>query len=156
MPQAQAGEQKVFKTPSITTDAIVTKAKAEGGYEILLVTRGRPPFVGSYAFPGGFVDYGEDPEVGVLRELQEECNVEGRAPELICVAGKPDRDPRKHVISIVYSVVVDPAAQVSAGDDAATAHWYDLQTVWNEFELAFDHKDILHQFLQKKHPAVLG
>ena len=120
--------EKVYKTPSITTDAIVTKPKTDGssGHDILLITRGRPPFVGSYAFPGGFVDYGEDPKVGVLRELQEECCVEGRVPELICVAGKPDRDPRKHVISIVYSVEVDPTAQVQAADDAATAKWYDL------------------------------
>ena len=64
-------------------------------------------------------------------------------PELICVAGEPDRDPRKHVISLVYSVEVDPSAQVSAGDDAATATWYDLSTVWTEFTFAFDHKKIL-------------
>ena len=109
-----------------------------------------------YAFPGGFVDYGEDPKVGVLRELQEECNVEGCQPELITVAGRPDRDPRKHVITIAYAVAVDPNAQVRAADDAATAQWYDLQTVWNDFAFAFDHKDILREFLEKKFPNVIA
>ena len=75
------------------------------------------------------MDYGENPPAACLRELKEECCVDGVEPELICVAGEPDRDPRKHVISIVYSVMVDPAAQVAAGDDAATATWYDLSTV---------------------------
>ena len=71
---------------------------------------------------------------------------------MITVAGKPDRDPRKHVISIVYAVQIDPNATVAAGDDAATARWYDLQTVWDTFAFAFDHKDILQEFLAKKFP----
>ena len=56
--------------------------------------------------------------------------MDGAEPELICVAGQPDRDPRGHNVSIVYSVMVDPSAQVAAGDDAASAKWYDLKTVW--------------------------
>ena len=40
---------------------------------------------------------------------------------MICVAGKPDRDPRKHVVSIVYHVQVNENDAVIAGDDAATA-----------------------------------
>ena len=72
-----------------------------------MITRGRDPFKGCYAFPGGFVDYGEDPEDACIRELQEECGIKGYQPELICVAGKPDRDPRKHVVSIVYHVQVN-------------------------------------------------
>ena len=148
-------EQKVYKTPSVTVDAIVTRAK-EGGTDILLITRAKPPFEGHYAFPGGFVDYGEDPKVACLRELQEECCVAGSQPELITVAGKPDRDPRKHVISIVYSVQIEADASVAAGDDAATAKWYDLRTVWNDYEFAFDHKDILKEFLEKKFPDVIS
>ena len=108
MVQAQPVE-KVYKTPSVTVDAIVTKPK-DDRWEILLITRGRDPFRGSYAFPGGFVDYGEDPKHAVLRELQEECTVDGRMPELITVHGQADRDPRKHVITIVYAVEVDPVA----------------------------------------------
>ena len=54
--------------------------------------------------------------------------------------------------------MVDPAAQVAAGDDAATATWYDLSTVWNDentYPFAFDHKKILQEFLQKKLPQYL-
>ena len=106
MVEAPQTEEKVYKTPSVTVDAIVTRPSAAeaGKTDILLITRARPPFVGSYALPGGFVDYGEDPKVACVRELKEECSVEGYEPELITVAGKPDRDPRKHVISIVYAV----------------------------------------------------
>ncbi len=44
---------------------------------LLLITRGKPPYEGHLAFPGGFVDYGEDPEVACLRELKEECGIDG-------------------------------------------------------------------------------
>ena len=108
--------------PNLAVDAIVTKkiqTMVSGGgsgepaeeveeHEILLITRGRDPFKGMYAYPGGFVDYGEDPANSVIRELKEECCMDGAKPELICVAGDPNRDPRKHVVSIVYSVEVNP------------------------------------------------
>ena len=72
----------------------------------MLIERGNEPFKGKLAFPGGFVDYGENPEAACLRELKEECSIEGDAEsiELIAVAGEPTRDPRKHVVSIFYAV----------------------------------------------------
>ena len=97
------------------------------------------------------MDYGENPENACLRELKEECCIDGQGPpELICVAGDPERDPRKHVVSIVYHVAVDPNASVNAGDDAATAHWYDIFEVRDKFDMAFAHKDILLKFMEKK------
>ena len=45
---------------------------------------------------------------------------------------------------------------MTAGDDAATVRWYDLQTVWDTFAFAFDHKDILKEFIEKKYPAILA
>ena len=91
----------------------------------------------------------------MLRELKEECSIVGSRPELITVAGSPDRDPRKHIVSIVYHVEVDPAAQIAAADDAASANWYGVKEVCEGFEMAFDHKMILQKFLQKKLPQYL-
>jgi 8-oxo-dGTP diphosphatase len=123
-----APAEKVYKVPNLTVDSIATKL-VNDQHHILLITRGRPPFQGHYAFPGGFVDYGEDPKHAVLRELKEECSIEGVEPELITVAGAPDRDPRKHVVSIVYHVKVNPDHEVKAGDDAASAVWYPITEV---------------------------
>ena len=149
--QQQPAQEKTYRNPSLTCDSIVTKKNPEDASKtmILLITRGKDPFKGHYAFPGGFVDYGEDPENAVLRELQEECNITGKEPELICVAGKPDRDPRRHVVTIAYHVEVDPTHEVKAGDDAATAQWYDLKDVRENYNMAFDHKDILNKFIAK-------
>ena len=94
-----------------------------------------------------------------MRELEEECGIKGYEPVLVTVAGKPDRDPRKHVISIVYHVQINPSDEVKAGDDALTAQWYDLKEVWDQREgerkMAFDHSEILKTFLEKFHPHYL-
>ena len=69
-----------FRNPSLAVDAICLRA---GGSEILLIKRGRTPWKGKFAFPGGFVDYGEDPEIAVLRELLEETGIEGSNPRSV-------------------------------------------------------------------------
>ena len=71
---------------------------------------------------------------------------------MIAVAGNPERDPRKHIVSIAYHVQVDGDSQVVAADDAKSANWYGVKEVYDEFEMAFDHKMILKRFLQKKLP----
>ena len=43
--------------PSLAVDAIVTR---KNGEEILLIRRGRNPWKGAWAFPGGFVDVDEE------------------------------------------------------------------------------------------------
>ena len=69
-----------FRNPSLAVDAICLRS---GGSEVLLIKRGRTPWKGKFAFPGGFVDYGEDPEIAVLRELLEETGIDEEEIELL-------------------------------------------------------------------------
>lgn len=109
------------------------------------------PFKGQYALPGGFVDYSEDPEVACLRELKEETGLIGSKPNLICVAGKPDRDPRNHRISIVYEVKVNPSDRLREEfKPPLHGQWCDMDEVMDTYDLAFDHKSILQKFINKK------
>ena len=118
-------EQEI-RTSSVTADAAVLRPRGDGTHDILLITRGGEPFKGMKAFPGGFVDYNEDPVVGCIRELEEECSVVGANPRLVAVAGKPGRDPRRHVVTILYRVDIEAEAEVKASDDAAKAKFYPL------------------------------
>lgn len=122
-----------WEKPSLAVDAIVIN-----GDKILLIKRGKEPWKGMLAFPGGFVEQGEDPEVAVIRELKEECGLDGVVEKLVCVKGDPNRDPRGHVVSIAYLVTAQ--GMPSAGDDAAEAAWYDLSEIK---ELAGDHMSML-------------
>ena len=145
--------QKKYKIPSLTTDAIVLrKHKDDEFHDILLVTRGHEPFAGRLAFPGGFVNYGEDPKDGCIRELKEETNLDGKGIELLTVAGNPKRDPRRHVVSIVYIVSADPDAEPKGGDDAKDAKFYDLREIikTQKNKMSFDHYNIIEELVQKK------
>ena len=124
--------------PSLAVDAVTIR-----GDEVLLIRRGKEPWKGMLAFPGGFVDKGEDPEIAVLRELEEETGLVGSNPELLMVMGDPKRDPRKHIVSVVYLVSVESGEPI-AGDDAADARFWPLQDVLNgEVPLAGDHLQII-------------
>jgi ADP-ribose pyrophosphatase YjhB (NUDIX family) len=46
------------KLPRVTVDTLVRDRRGR----VLLVKRGRPPFLGSWALPGGFCEYGETTE----------------------------------------------------------------------------------------------
>ena len=145
--------QKKYKIPSLTTDAIVLrKHKNDNEHDILLVTRGKDPFAGKLAFPGGFVNYGEDPENGCIRELKEETELNGKDIELLTVRGDPKRDPRRHVVTIVYVVNVDPDAKPKGGDDAKDAKFYKLRDIIkNEKDnMSFDHYSIIQELVKKK------
>lgn len=91
-----------------------------------MITRKNNPYKGFIAFPGGFIEYNEEPSKGCLRELEEETNLKGQSCELITVKGEPERDPRQHTVSIFYKVEVSEDAEPKAGDDAATAKFYEL------------------------------
>jgi molybdate transport repressor ModE-like protein len=59
-----------WRKPSVTADGIVARGK-----EIVLIKRGREPFKGHYALPGGFLNYGETLEHCVVREVHEETGL---------------------------------------------------------------------------------
>ena len=101
--------------------------------------------------PGGFIDYGEAPEIAVLRELQEETCLVGSSPRLINVYGNPERDPRRHTVSVVYEVKVDNFETLKAADDAEEVHEVPLEDIEaGKVKLAFDHAQMIADFLKRE------
>jgi len=131
-----------WTTPHVTVDAVVVN---QG--RVLLIERGREPFKGRKAWPGGFMDVGESPEDACLRELAEETALNGEITGLLCVRGEPQRDPRKHIVSIFYLVKAEGDPQ--AGDDASSAKWYPISEVknWPLENWAFDHREVFEKLL---------
>ena len=128
-----------FPGPSLAVDAVCFRRG-----RVLLVRRGRPPFRGEWAFPGGFVDVGETVEEAVLRELREETGLRGRVGPLLGVWSHPHRDPRKHTVSVVFRIL-GATGTPRGGDDAASAEWVPLDPFP---KLAFDHGKILRTALR--------
>lgn len=113
--------------PSVTVDAVLYRALGGNALRILMIKRGGHPFIGMYAFPGGFVEKDEPCEVAVLRELAEETGVTGIPLCQLLTASTPDRDPRWRNITVVYAAEVDGNICIVAGDDAASAKWFTVR-----------------------------
>jgi ADP-ribose pyrophosphatase YjhB (NUDIX family) len=134
-----------YQDPIPTVDLIVRKDPE--GSQIVIERRGRAPFVGKYALPGGHVDYGELVEHAALRELKEECAISASLVTILGVYSDPKRDPRGQRISTVF-IADYKAGEIKAGDDAGSAEWIDLERLLKNGSdaLAFDHQKILRDY----------
>ena len=131
-----------FPRPAVAVDVILLRQREET--EVLLVERGNEPFRGRWAIPGGFVEMDEDLPDAARRELREETGIHIAENERLVelgAFGKPGRDPRGRVISVVYLAgVACSQSAAAAGDDAARTEWFPLSRAP---ELAFDHAEVM-------------
>lgn len=124
---------------SLATDCVVF---GFDGYRIkvLLIKRKINPFLGMWAFPGGFMLEHETLNECAVRELHEETGLHPYFLEQFHAFSDIDRDPRGRVVSVAYFCLM-PTAQVQGGSDAEEAQWFDIHELP---EMAFDHKEIFN------------
>ena len=109
----------------------------------LVVERGGEPFQGRWALPGGFVEPDEGLYDAARRELEEETGVGAARLEQLASYGDPDRDPRGRIVSVAWLAVVPQGVEPNPGSDAAAAAWKPVSTLLRRGKLAFDHRLIL-------------
>ncbi len=132
----------MLKTPYVAVDGIVRVWQDHRLKGIVLVERKNPPL--GFALPGGFVEVGETVEHALLRELREEIGLSCEIKRLLGVYSDPSRDPRFHVVSVVF--VLDAYDFPKAGGDAKRALVFPLEDIPFE-KLVFDHARILMDFV---------
>ncbi|MBI4361670.1 MAG: NUDIX hydrolase [Euryarchaeota archaeon] len=128
-------------TPLLVVDIVIRR-----GQEVVLIRRRNPPFRGSYALPGGFVDVGETVEQAARREAREETGLRVAIGRLVGVYSDPRRDPRGHSVAVAF--LARPAGgRLQGGDDATEARWFHHRRLP---PLAFDHRRILRDALSRR------
>ncbi len=125
------------RNPFPTVDVIID---VEG--RIVWIERRNDPT--GWALPGGFVDYGESIEEAAVREAREETGLDVELRELLYVYSSPDRDPRQHNISVVFTATAEGLP--TAGDDANNAELFDRDRPPSP--LVFDHREIYRDYLE--------
>ena len=135
------------RSPALTVDGVLIEE-----HSILFVQRKYEPFQGTWALPGGFVEYGEKTEDAVAREIFEETGLQTEIRLLLGVYSDPHRDPRGHTISVVY-IMNRIGGNLNAGDDAKSVKFFKM----NELPaLAFDHAQIVKDAVQRMTHGVLS
>jgi ADP-ribose pyrophosphatase YjhB (NUDIX family) len=129
-----------YPHPAVTVDVIVFTVDA-GLLKVLLVRRGQDPFKGLWAMPGGFVEIDESLKRAAWRELREETGVRAAYLQQLGAFGRPDRDPRERIITVVYYATV-PVGELRfrADSDAEDAALFDVTALP---QLASDHNMII-------------
>jgi 8-oxo-dGTP diphosphatase len=131
------------ETPLLAVDGIINVQDENGKFiGIVLIERKYSPI--GLALPGGFVEVGETVERAVIREMKEETGLNVIILRQFHVYSDPERDPRRHVVSVVFECVA--RGEPKGSDDAKVARVYSYDEIPFE-ELVFDHSQILKDYL---------
>jgi 8-oxo-dGTP diphosphatase len=141
----------VIFTITSEKQARATKHLPKRELKVLLIQRKLWPFEGMWALPGGFSKDSEAMEETARRELYEETGVEGLHLDYMQVYSAPGRDPRGWIISHAYVALVHEQYLVArqAADDAADVRLFSVEEALESMKLAFDHRQIIHDALQR-------
>ena len=140
----------------VVTGAIIVK---DG--KVLLEKRGTfngKPILeqGKWAIIGGFLDFDENLENGIRREVREETGYEVDNLELLHINDHPDRpnDSNRQNVAMIY--IARPVSQVDVKTEEVTElKWFSLDELPPKEDIAFDQYDELvlyKKYLKKKFP----
>ena len=97
---------------------------------VLLVRRERAPYKGYWDIPGGFVEAGEVPAKGAMREAHEETGVRIKIDRLIGVYADVyrERTGSGHTFNVYYAA--HPiGGRERPGDDTTELRWFDIDAL---------------------------
>ncbi|OCT11091.1 ADP-ribose pyrophosphatase [Paenibacillus pectinilyticus] len=146
----------VIFTITTTEKHTTKKALPIRELQVLLVQRKQWPYDGQWALPGGFCRETESMYDCALRELQEETGVADIHMTYLNVYSTPGRDPRGWIISHAFTALVHERLLVErrADTDASDVRLFTIEEAL-ALELAFDHREILNDALQRVREQML-
>lgn len=116
--------QHMFNNPRATVAVVFLR-----GTEALFSKRGIEPNKGKYDFPGGFIEYNEDPYEACVREVAEETGVRIKAADCrLLTAYTTEYIPNVSVTDMVF-VVRSWSGDFTAADDVAALEWKPLSFI---------------------------
>ena len=116
-PTCAACGHVVFFDPKVAVAAWIRQDE-----RLLLVRRRGEPMGGYWAMPAGFMEYDEDPEDAVRREVLEETGLQVRLERLLQLFHTPADGGLANLV-LVYAATIS-AGDLRAGDDADAVAWF--------------------------------
>ncbi|MBI5229781.1 MAG: NUDIX hydrolase [Candidatus Magasanikbacteria bacterium] len=126
--------------PVAKVDVILTNERGE----VLLTRRAVEPFKDFWDIPGGTLEYTDaSAEEGARREIREELGIECALTRLVGVYSDPARDPRYHIVALIYAGVIKEGA-IHLGPHTTEYQWSALDAL--PADIGFDHRIILEDY----------
>ena len=131
--------QKSTRPISPRHEALAVVLQVRGGeLQVLLWQRAREPFLGAWALPGGYLEYGETLEESIRRHLATKVDVRELSHlEQLVTLSDPGRHPDAWVLGTAYLGLVPEHIDPAVPDDT------DWHPVGDLPALAFDHDEIV-------------
>jgi len=106
---------------------------------VLLGRRGVEPYRGDWNAVGGFLQYGEDPFVGLKREVKEELGVACEVDEFITMAADTYGTNGPALMNAYFTVRLSPGA-IRPQDDVTELRWFPLDGLPENIAFESDRK----------------
>lgn len=159
--QVYDSKQWILKNGFCNTVDIVLMSVKDDELAVLMIQRelkDNNVFGGHYALPGGYVDGEVDYDAlsAAKRELEEETSLKDIYLEQLYTFTAKNRDPREAIAnspmrtwSVAYFALIDyTKVNAVAGSDATDVKWIKLSEL-PQYELAFDHEEIIDMAVER-------
>jgi len=120
----------VYENPKPCVGALILKED-----QILLTKRNIEPFIGFWDIPGGFLEEGEHPVKGIIREIKEETGLSIEPFKLLDIFMDVYGSEKKSTLNLCYICRV-MGGEPKVGSDAKDMHWFNLRSLPDN--IAFD------------------
>lgn len=132
----------VYPNPTPAIAAIIIR-----GDKILLSKRSTWPYIGHWSLPSGFIDYGEEGESALKRELKEELGIVPKKYNLFLT--KLGRDyPGKLIFQLYYVVHTYKGTPSLVSKENSQISWFKLNKIP---KMAFKNNNYaVRQFISQK------
>jgi ADP-ribose pyrophosphatase YjhB (NUDIX family) len=129
----------------------------EGRLNVLLIRRAQHPCMGQWSLPGGRLDKANTRslEENVERKLREKTGVTQAYFEQVATEGGADMDPRGWSVTTVYMALVRPDIYVDRVRTNDTVKWHRVDTLDELGPLAFWHRRLIDQAVQRLRDKVV-
>lgn len=129
--------------PKTTVGAIIHREE-----KILLALRNHDPFDHYWCLPGGHIDFGEDPETAVKREVLEETGLETIQLRFFDYFNEYYPELGWHAVALVFVINAEGSLKRQESE-VRELKWYRLQDALH-LRLAFNHKTVLEKFFNSE------
>jgi len=135
--------EETYEKPILTVDVAYLSIK-ENALEILLIERDKPPFLGEFALPGGYVHCNEDKDLQATarRVIAEKTHLDPDYIEQVETIASDTRDPRGWTATVLFMALVNGEKRELEEHLGKGCKWDELDSL-DTNTLAFDHEALL-------------